>query len=707
MNSARHLLMGVGVVGVIAAALTAQRRDWTEIGPKPISGRVYTGRVSAIAPSTKNANLYYVAGADGGVWKTTDGGTNWQPIGDFLPTTATGALCLDPSNDQVLWVGTGEANFAHHSRYGVGIAKTVDGGNNWVVYGEAAFGGRCISRIRIDPKNRSVLYATSTHAGGFLPPKTAARGHPGTNGPLGVWKSGDGGETWTQLTNGIPSNLSATDLVIDPVNPATLYAAYGDIFGDTRNGIYKTTDGGKTWSKQTSGLPSNPGRVSLSIAPSRAQRLYAIFVNRSSASSGGASTLGAYKTDNGGANWSRMSAAGNFQASYGWYLSVAVVHPSNPDITFLGGFSLRRSTNGGSSFSTRTPPHVDLHALEWDASGRLLCGNDGGLHRSGNNGDSWTALNQNLGMIQFYAGLSLHPTNATLMYGGFQDNGTCRRTSSTAWTSVSGGDGGCTGIDPTGVYAFCESQGTGNLYRSVNNGSFRRSSSGISGRNCFLPPFDIDKRNGTRMVYGTERVFLSTNNGSSWASISGDLTRGTPAAIHGIEIAPSDGNYIYVKTNDGRVQVTENGGGAWNLRRTGVPGWYRTTRPFAVHPTDPKKVYLAVAWFGVDQVLYSSDAGRTWTALDGDLPDVPVHSIGVDATQGVPPVLFAGTDQGVWRSVDHGGHWEIYGQGVPHVAVVDLRMDVARRRIVFATQGRGAWETALLPRGEKHGKAKK
>lgn len=681
---------------------------WTELGPAPIASGPYAGRVSAVAPSATDPNLYYVGGADGGVWKTTNGGGSWTPIGDRLPTTATGALAVDPKNDKIVYAGMGEANFAHHSRYGHGIAKTVDGGAGWTTYGRKEFGGRCISRIRIHPKNTAILYAASTHAGGFQPPKTAARGHPRTNGPIGIFKSTDGGRTWTQLTNGIPTDLSATDLAMDRSDPNVLYACFGDIFGDARNGIYKTTNGGTSWTRLTSGLPtSGVGRTSIALAPSRPQRLYAIFVRPSSPSSGGASTLGVYRTDNGGASWTRLTAAGSFQATYGWYLSVASVHPTNPDLAFFGGLSLRRTTNGGASFTSRTPPHVDIHALEWDAAGRLVCGNDGGVHVSAANGDSWQHKNNGLGSIQFYAGISLHPTNRDLMYGGFQDNGTCRRNTGKSWSRVLGGDGGFTAIDPTGVNAYAEWQGTGNFYRSQNGGGFRRVGSGISGRNCFLPPFDIDPRSPQRMVYGTERVYLSTNAGSSFVPISPDLTAGSPAAIHGIQIAPSDGNYIYVKTNDGRVQVTENGGGSWFLRRTGVRGWFRTTRPFAIDPNDPKNVYLAVGWFGTDQVLHSRDAGRTWQALDGDLPDVPCHCIGIDATQGSPPVLWAGTDLGVWRSTNHGQTWEQYGDNLPTAAVIDLRVDLGRKRIVVATQGRGAWETKLLPRNELFGERPK
>ncbi|MCB9919283.1 MAG: hypothetical protein H6832_12850 [Planctomycetes bacterium] len=681
---------------------------WTDFGPAPIANGPYTGRVAAIATSRTKADTWFVGGADGGVFRTDDAGVTWRAIGDAIPTTATGALCVHPGDDNTIWVGTGEANFAHHSRYGLGIAKTVDGGVSWVVYGSNEFAGRCIARICVDPKNPAKLFAASTPAGGFLPARSAAREHPLRNGPVGVFRSLDGGEHWTQLAGGLPTGIAATDLVIDPANPTTLYAAIGDIFGNANNGIYKTTDGGASWSKLGGGLPSGTaGRVSLAICASRPQRLVAIFVNPASSSGGSATTQGVYLTDDSGATWSAKTAAGSFQSTYGWYLSVAAIHPTAPDTCYTGGLSLRRSTNGGASFSTITPPHVDLHALEFDAAGRLVCGNDGGVHVSSNLGSSWLARNDGLGLIQLYAGMSVDPAQPDRVWGGFQDNGSCQRIGPRTWSSVLGGDGGCTAIDPSGQRVFVENQGTGNLYRSVNGGgSFSRSSSGISGsdRNCFLPPFAIDASNASRMVYGTQRIYESTNGGTSWIPISGDLTNGGTAAIHGLAIAPSDGRFVYVKTNDGNVQVTEDGGTTWNKRLMGVPGWVRTTRPFAIDPGDPRHAWLAVGAFstsfeGGARLLETTDAGRTWLRRSATLPDTPVHCVAID-TRHSPAFVYVGTDRGVFRSVDGGEIFHHYGVDLPNVPVIDMHIDPARSRIVVATQGRGVHEARLLARDE-------
>jgi photosystem II stability/assembly factor-like uncharacterized protein len=527
----------------------------------------------------------------------------------------------------------------------------------------------------------------------------AAKGHPGRTGPVGVFRSTDGGVTWTHLTNGLP-NLSATDLAIDPSNPNILYAGIGRIFGDLDNGLYRTTDGGDSWTKVTGGgLPGGTwGRISVAIAPSLPSRIYILITNACSATGGNATVLGAYRSDNGGLTWVSASP-GNIQATYGWYLSVVAVHPTDPDLVFMGGVTLHRSFNAGASWQTVTPQHVDIHALQWTAAGDLICGDDGGMHWTRNNGTSWFANNTDLGLVQFYAGLSTHPTNAEYLLGGTQDNGTnIRSTNQKSWNQVLGGDGGWTQLNPLNPsILFAEFQGTGNLYRSTSGGSgFNWSAQGIltSDRNCFLPPYVMDPLNPNRMLYGTQRVYQSTNGGTVWSPISPDLTGGGSAAIRTLAYAPSDSNVVYAATNDSRVLRSDDGGQTFTLIASDAPGWPRVTREIFVHPTDPMTVYLAVAYFGVDQVRRSTDGGATWTSLDGDLPDIPVNSVAVDF-RGRLPVVYAGGDDGLYRSVNHGTNWHRLEMGLPRTAYIDLRLEPGRDRLVVATQGRGAWEVPI------------
>ncbi len=687
------------LIALCVAASPAAAQVATSLGPAPATGfGGTTGRVSAIACSPTNPDRYYVAGADGGVWRTNDGGVTWTPLTDFMPTTAIGALAMDPTSEAVIYAGTGEANFANHSRYGLGVYKSVNGGDSWVQLAAETFGGRCFSRIVINPLDTQVLYASITQAGGF-PERAAAKGHPGAAGPRGVFKSTDGGQTWTQLAGGLPSQDS-TDLAMDPTNPSILYAAIGRIFGAAENGIYKSTDAGATWLRLAGGLPNAGagfGRTTIAIAPTQASRLYALTSNPCDAAGGGGDTFGAYRSDNGGATWVPI-APGSIQATYGWYLSCIVVSPTDPNTVFMGGLTLSRSTNAGSSWSTVTPPHVDLHALKFDASGRLLCGDDGGVHRSPNLGSSWAHLNTGLCTIQFYAGLSTHPTNDLIFFGGTQDNGSHRRSAvGQNWTSISGGDGGWTQLDQLNpLRVFAESQGTGALYRSVDGGNVvNGAGAGLTGRNCFLPPYLIDPHNSQRMLYGTERVFVSNDGGTSFTALSADLTGGGSAAIRALAIAPSDSSYVYAATNDGRVLASSNSGATFTLRLTGVPGWPRTTREIAVDPSDPRTVYLATAAFSQPRVRRSRDAGVTWQTLSANLPDIPVNVIGIDV-RGPAPVIYAGSDAGLYRTVNEGQSWRRYGDNLPNACIIDLIVEPWRERVTVGTQGRGAWTVPIV-----------
>jgi len=488
---------------------------------------------------------------------------------------------------------------------------------------------------------------------------------------------------------------------MDPSDPNTLYAAIGRIFGHPDNGIYKSTDGGDSWSKLGGGLPTETvGRISVAVAPSMPSRIYTLITRPSDQFGGGASVLGAYRSDDGGTSWTSIPV-GSIQATYGWYLSVVSVQPTNPDVVIMGGLSLRRSTNAGGNWQTITPPHVDMHAIAWDADGRMVVGDDGGVHRTSNLGNSWTSHNNNLGVIQFYAGLSLHPTSDVTIFGGTQDNGSNRRNTDTMnWTQVFGGDGGWTQVDqwsPNRV--FVEYQGTGNLYRSTNGGDgFNYVGYGISGRNCFLPPFLIDPDNSQRMLYGTHRIYQSLSGGTGWSALSDDLTNGA-GAIRALAMAPSNPNVVYAATNDGNVLVSIDGGEDFTQILDDVPGWPRVTREMFVHPNDPLTMYLAVAVFGEDQVRRTGDAGQSWEILDGDLPDIPVNVVAADVRYSTP-VIYAGADDGVYRSADDGLSWHRYGNGLPWAAVIDMRLDVARARLIIGTQGRGAWSIPIGPPGD-------
>jgi photosystem II stability/assembly factor-like uncharacterized protein len=696
--STPHWIAATGVGLASAVLILAQDRvyvsnatPWTALGPAPI-GNQNTGRVSAIVCSATDPDRYWIGGADGGVWRTLDGGASWTPLTDDLPTTSIGALALDSSNEDVLFAGTGEANYANHSRYGLGIYRSLDGGDTWDHFGQSTFGGRTISALTVDHEDGRIVYAAVARAGGF-PELAAGKGHPGATGAVGVFKSTDRGETWVQLGGGLPG-VEAMSFAMDPNDSNVLYAGIGRVFGHVDNGVYKSTDAGASWNRAQIGIPfgANIGRVNVAVAPSNGSRLYALITNDTSSTGSGASTDGGYRSSDGGATWS-LASPGSIQSSFGWYYSLVTVDPTDDDTVFMGGQSFHRSTNSGSNWSTVTPLHVDMHAAAWDANGRLVVGDDGGVHRSTNLGSSWTALNDGLGLIQFYAGISSHPSDDEHFIGGTQDNGTNQLASGT-WQHVYGGDGGWTQIDQTSPNRlFVEFQGTGNLYRSTTGGtSFFWAGSGLGGNNAFLPPYLIDPSDPQRMFYGSDYISRSTDGGSSWSPISAGLSTGS-GAIRALAMSHADTDVLWAATNDGNVLISTDGGFQWAVRIAGNPGWPRVTREIFTHPTQPLTAWLAVASFGVDQIRKTTDGGLNFVALDGDLPDLPVNTVA--ALPGVVDELFAGTDAGLYHSPNGGKNWRRYGRGLPNVPVIDILLEPARERVVVATQGRGLWSAAL------------
>lgn len=697
-------------VCVLLAASAAQAQMWTAIGPAPITNfSGASGRVAAVVCSPTDANKWFIGACDGGVWRTTDAGMTWTPLTDGLPTTAIGALALDPTNENVIYAGSGEGNFANHSRYGLGMYKSVDGGATWVVLGAATFSGRSFGRILVHPTNPQRVFAAVVGAGGG-PERFGAKRHPQRTGARGVFVSADGGVTWMPVAGGLPA-VDATDLEFDPVDPAVMYAGIGHVYGDAANGIYKSSDGGATWARLGGGIPEGTGgRVDVHVARSNRERVYANFaivsggigVGGSSVSGGG--QLGGFVSVNGGATWGTMSVPSGLGASQQFYNNLITVSPTVETTVFVGGVNVVRSDNAGGTFTGNLPGHhPDYHAADWDASGRLVVGNDGGIGLSSDLGATFQSRNAGLQTLQFYAGLSTHPTDDTIVYGGMQDNGTARRSdpNSRTWTSVFGGDGGWTQIDQRDpARIFVEFQGAGNLFRSTNNGQgFPRATSSIGGRHAFLPPFLIDATDSQRMLYATERVWESLDGGSTFVPVSADLTSGSPFAIRALAMSRTEPRFVYAVTNDHRVLASEDFGRTFVTRATEHYGWPRVTREVTVDRDDPRTVYVAGATFGAAHVRRSRDGGATFETLDGDLPDVPVQVIEAD-DRWITPRLYAGADDGVYMSRDGGAHWVRLGVEFPHVAVIDLILEPTRMatpgrgRLIAATQGRGAW---LMP----------
>jgi uncharacterized protein (TIGR03437 family) len=526
----------------------------------------------------------------------------------------------------------------------------------------------------------------------------------GAPGLLGVYRSTDAGNTWQAVLTG----GAGSDIVLDPSAPDIMYAAIGSSGGGSRNGIYKSTDAGITWT-QLSGtggdvLPTkNVGRISLAIAPSNTQVLYAAIQDTSIANFG--MLLGTYKSVDGGQSWTQLTMP-NFCSTQCWYDLVLRVNPANPDIVYAGGISLWGTIDGGATWrpinGNFTPLHVDHHALAFSADGsRLYDGDDGGVWMTTDvTGfpNTWNNLNSSFAIAQFSPGFSINPTDANIAYAGTQDNSTMRYSGRLAWDEVACGDGGWTVIDPSSpTQAFTSCQNI-SLLKSLPQGGWVSILSGINQADPhqFYAPFIGDPSDGLRLYFGSNHVYQTNDGGGSWSAISPDITNNR--TITTIAVAPSDPNVVYAGTSNGLVQVTTNatqsGGADWSNRSTGLP--IRVVTQIAVHSSDPMTAYVTYSGFPgaiPGHVFKTTNGGISWANISGDLPNIPANDIVIDPD--APGTLYLATDVGVFRSIDDGGSWATLSNGLPRVVVTGLKLHRASRTLRAGTHGRSMWDLAV------------
>jgi photosystem II stability/assembly factor-like uncharacterized protein len=695
----------------------AQLPRWQSIGPAPMhrsdNGQQFvdvSGRVRALAVDPRNSNVVYLGAAQGGVWKTTDGGASWTPLTDNQASLAMGSLAIDPTNPDVVYAGTGEPTPGLDQYYGAGILKTTNGGQSWVLLGNEVFGGVAVAKIVIDPRNASVIYAASSLAG------VAGVSRP----PVGIYKSIDGGQNWSALFT-CATCQGASDLVIDAQNPDTLYT------GIWANGVFKSSDGGGSWAQVS---PVNPDdfpmrRVMLTISRSQPPVLYAS-IHFSLQQFDGAQI---YKSVNGGASWNAIDMANyNYCGSQCWYSNVIAVHPTNPDVLYLGGmaeylgqtdeeFTIRRvvvrTPNSGASWDDLTPNtspertlHPDMHVIVFDPQNPTVVwvGNDGGVWRSPNGGDTWENKNTNQATLQF-TGIAIDPRNNNILQGGMQDNNKAFTTdggATRAWTAADAGDGGFAGIDPFNSQIFYGTRFGISFQRNdqgvqlTSGWPFKTQGISFGEQALFYPPFTADPSSEGVLYFGAQRLYRTTNRGESWQPISDALTAGR--GISTIAVAPANPQVIYVGASDGKIHRTTDTGGAWSdVTKAPLPN--RFVSELVVSPANPTVVYAAFNGFNTHtpdapgHVFKSSNGGGVWVDISSNLPDVPVSAIILDKQD--PTTLYIGTDTGVFRSTDDGQSWLPFSNELPNVAVVDLALSGDGRQLIAGTHGRSIFRVAL------------
>lgn len=700
-----------------AGAAAQSNPSWTSIGPQPIdtpyTDTMDSGRVTALAINPGNISQVYAAGAQGGIWKTTNGGTTWAPLTDTQPSLAVGSLTLDPTNSSTIYVGTGEENFSGDSYYGAGILKSTDGGNTWThicgpfcgpwdqdgYYG----GGARIGGLVVDPNNNQVLLAALE------------------SNNNGIYRSADGGNTWTQVLSG----NCGTAVLFDPVNTGVAYAALGNSFSGYTEGVYKSTDSGQTWTPingtGANVLPlANAARIVLAMAPSSTTTLFAGIANINDGS-----LLGFFETTDGGANWVQLTSTPDYCNPQCSYDNVIAVQPTNANVIYAGGAyttTLQRSLDGGHTWSVLQSSqqdgilHADMHALAFSPDGNTLyVGNDGGVYSTTQvtaSNPTFVNLNSTLALTQMYPGLSINPANVANSIGGSQDNGTILYDGSSTWNYATCGDGGYTAIDPaipSTMYAACE---VIDVEKSTSSGAFGTWNSAQNGidtsdRVDFIPPMVMDPSASSTLYFGTYRIYQTTDAAGAWTAISPDLTDGSGfwAVITSIAVAPTDSNTVYAGTGDSNVQVTTNAstgaGATWTKINSGLPS--RVLTQVAVNPTTSTTAYATFTGFtgfgdSLGHVFQTTNGGTSWTDISSDLPDTPVNAIVVDPD--VPSTIFVGTDIGVFYTTTGGASWTSLVNGLPTVAVLGLTLHDASRTLRASTHGRGLWDiniAAIVP----------
>ncbi len=685
-----------------------------DIKARHIGPALMSGRITDLVMHPTNNKIMYTATAGGGVWKSGNGGASFAPIFDEH-IQSIGCIAIDPSKpDQNIWVGTGETWTRNSVSMGDGIYKSTDGGQNWKNMGLPK--SDRIGSIIVDPSNSDIVWV------GVLGALW------GDSEDRGIYKTTDGGTTWQKIFY-VDNKTGCSDLVMDANNPNIMYASFWEFrrtawsfnSGGTQSALYKSVDGGKTWNKIHTGFPQGKlGRIAIAIAPSNSNILYSVLETEKS------NLNGLYRSEDAGATWKHLNNDFGLVVRP-FYFSRIVVDPKNPDIVVKGGLSGSISRDGGKTFKGLGYMHADIHDITFDNndSNRMYCGTDGGVYRSWDGGSTMEMVS-NLPVSQFYH-VSIDDKEPYNVYGGLQDNGSWYGPSkspggieSRDWTRIGQGDGFRVIKHPTKNIIYSEMQGAENVWRFNTDTQelVTIQPLAVKGdpklRFNWNAPMEVSKKQADRFYMGSQFVHKSDDMGKTWVKISPDLTTNDKTKFDivnagGLSIDKSGAenhctiftiaessvneNVIWAGTDDGNIQVTQDGGKTWTNVIANVIGLPKNTWCYHIEAS----VFGAGIAYAVfeghaknDYTPYTyktTDFGKTWKSIITADVDGFVRNIQEDFTN--ESLLFLGTEKGLYITIDGGSNWSHFTNKMPSVAIHYMELSKKTNDLIMATHGRG------------------
>ena len=673
--------------------------QWYQIGPYNIGGRT-----NSIVINPLNPNTIYAGAASGGLWRSYTGGVGtsaWEYIVTGYPVLGVGAIAISPTDTNTIYIGTGEVYGYQNSfggitvrttrgSYGIGILKTTNGGLNWSKSLDWSYNQRRgVQVVKINPLNPNTVWAGTTE---------------------GTYRSYDAGVNWTPMH----STIMVTDLIINPSDTSMILIACGNL-GSTGNGFYRTINSGNSWVKLTNGLPSSYGGKALFCVYQTSPNV--IFASIGNGSYTGAGTW-LVKTVNNGDTWTTVSTQ-DYATYQGWFSHFVVVHPVESTKVLTAGVDVWKSTTGGTNLVKKSswsawyfgrvpiggpegPPnysHADHHAFAIHPTNPdiVYFGNDGGVFRTTNFGETFEGLNGGYQTTQFYKKFSSGTVDSVLSIGGMQDNSTAIFDGDLAWIRVLGGDGSCTAINSLSNYIMYGSSQYLNVSRSTDGGTnFSYIPVPSGGTEGFIAPFILGVSNPNMMYAGSSRVHKSTNGGSTWTTTNnGNDLDGNPLLTFAISSTNPDKVFASTAPVNSRARIfrTTNAGSNWENITSTLPDRYPID--IAVDPTNDTVIYVVLSGFGTSHLYKSTDSGDNWVDIGQSLPDVPTSSVIVDPLS--PNHIYLGNDIGVYVSTNSGTNWSEFQNGMTDAAIImDLSISPNNRKLRAATHGKGVFEKDLL-----------